>query len=156
MLNLSVDVVSPSRGWSASVAGSHGTAARVLDGRRAEFRYWGGHLDLCPVALGSLGSWRWRSCAEFHLGALEAKGDESSSLASSLSQRALLSTAVAATRVTTPLLWAVELQIEAGLALPLIGQSFQFKAPEQVLFESPVVGLFGRAGVLVPLDRQRD
>jgi hypothetical protein len=156
VLGVSVDAVSPSRGWSARVVGTVGMSERVVDGRRAEFRYWGGHLDLCPIALGVLDRWRWASCAELHLGLLQAEGDARSSLASGAAQRALLATAAATTRLETPPLWAVRLQIEAGLAVPLVRQTFQFGAPQQVVFESPAVGLLARAGILVPLDGQRD
>jgi hypothetical protein len=156
VLGVSVGAVSPSRGWSARVAGTVGTSERAVDGRRAEFHYWGGHLDLCPIALGVLDSWRWASCAELHLGLLQAEGDARSSLASGVSQRALLATAAATTRLETPPLWAVRLQLEGGIAVPLVRQTFQFGAPEQVMFESPAVGLFARAGILVPLDGQRD
>ena len=156
VVGVSVDAVSPSRGWSARVAGVYGSSERAVDDRRAGFSYWGGHLDVCPIVLGGVAAWRWASCAELHLGRLLAEGDERSSLASGSSERALLATAVAAMRVETPPLWAVRLQVEAGLGVPLVRQTFQFGAPEQVMFESPAVGLLGRAGIVVPLDGQRD
>jgi hypothetical protein len=156
VLGVSVDAVAPSRGWSARAAGNYGSSVRVVDGRRAEFQYWGGHLDLCPIALGAITAWRWVSCAELHLGVLQGKGDEGSALSNGRSPRALLATAVATTRLTTPPLWALRLQVETGVAVPLVLQTFQFGAPEQVIFESPAVGLLARAGILVPLDGQRD
>jgi hypothetical protein len=156
VFGVSFDAVSPSRGWSVRAVGVYGMTERVLDGRRAEFSYWGGHLDLCPIALGGGGSWRWTSCGELHLGVLHASGDPSSTLATSLSQRALLATVVAGTRLQTPPLGAIRLEIETGLAFSLLRQTFQFGAPEEVIFSSPTVGLLGRAGILVALDRQRD
>jgi hypothetical protein len=152
----SFDAVSPSRGWGARAALGYGSGERVVDGRRAEFQYWGGHLDLCPIALGAITAWRWDGCAELHLGLLRAEGDESSALASGSSRRAWLATAAATTRLITPPLWALRLQVETGVALPLVRQTFQFGAPEQVLFESPAAGLLARAGLLVPLDGQPD
>lgn len=156
VLGVSVDAVAPSRGWSARAAGNYGSSERVIDGRRAEFHYWGGHLDLCPTALGAVAAWRWITCAELHLGLLQGKGDESSALATGHSPRALLATGVATTRLVTPPLWTLRLQLETGVAVPLIRQTVQFEAPEQVMFESPAVGLLARAGILVPLDGQRD
>jgi hypothetical protein len=156
VFGVSFDAVSPSRGWSVRAVGVYGMSERASNGRRAEFSYWGGHLDLCPIALGGAGSWRWTSCAELHLGSLQASGDESSTLATGLSQRALLATGVAGTRLQTPPFWAIRLELETGLAFPLVRQTFQFGAPEEVVFASPAVGLLGRAGILVPLDGQRD
>jgi hypothetical protein len=156
VLGVSIDAVAPSRAWSARVVGNYGSSERVVDGRRAEFRYWGGHLDLCPLALGAITAWRWASCAELHMGLLHGTGDEGSALASGHSPRALLATAVATTRLETPPLWSLRLQVEAGVAVPLLLQTFQFEAPEQVIFESPAAGLLARAGILVPLDGQRD
>lgn len=156
VVGVSFDAVSASRAWSARAAGTYGSSERVIDGRRAEFQYWGGHVDLCPIAAGAITAWRWDGCAELHLGLLRAEGDESSALASGSSQRAWLATAAASTRLTAPALWALRLQVETGVALPLLGQAFQFGAPEQVIFESPAVGLFARAGLVVPLDGQRD
>jgi len=156
VIGVSVDAVAPSRGWSARAVGNYGSSARVVDGRRAEFHYWGGHLDLCPLALGAITAWRWVSCAELHLGLLQGKGDEGSALSNGRSPRALLATAVATTRLETPPLWTLRLQVETGVAVPLLLQTFQFGAPEQVIFESPSVGLLARAGILVPLDGQRD
>lgn len=154
VVGVAVDAVSPSSGWSARIAGVHGTSDRALDDRRAGFAYWGGHLDVCPVVLGAASSWRWASCAEIHLGQLRAQGDERSSLASGRSQRALLATAVAAVRVETAPLWAMRFQLETGVAVPVVRQTFQFGAPEQVIFQSPAVGLMGRAGIVVALDGQ--
>jgi hypothetical protein len=156
VFGVSFDAVSPSRGWSVRAVGVYGMSERASNGRRAEFSYWGGHLDLCPIALGGASSWRWTGCAELHLGSLQASGDESSTLATGLSQRALLATLVAGTRLQTPPLWAIRLEIETGLAFPLVRQTFQFGAPEEVVFASPAVGLLGRAGLLVPLDGERD
>jgi hypothetical protein len=156
VVGVSVDAVAPSRGWSARAVGSYGRSERVVDGRRAEFHYWGGHLDLCPIALGAITAWRWASCAELHLGLLQGTGDEASALSNGRSPRGLLATAAATTRVETPPLWTLRLLVETGVAVPLVLQTFQFGAPEQVIFESPSVGLLARAGILVPLDGQRD
>ncbi|HTV24066.1 MAG TPA: hypothetical protein VMG12_35485 [Polyangiaceae bacterium] len=156
VLGVSVEALAPSRGWSLRAVGTYGSSEQAVDGRRAEFTYWGGHLDLCPVAVGSRAAWRWTSCAELHAGLLQASGDANSALATGSSRQALLATAIAAMRVETPPLWAVRLQLETGLAVPLVRQTFQFGAPEQVMFESPAVGFLGRAGIQVPLDGQHD
>jgi hypothetical protein len=156
VFEVSLDAVSPSRGWSARVAGVYGMTERAVNDRRAEFSYWGGHLDLCPIALGGVRSWRWTSCLEFHLGSLEASGDAGSTLATALSQRALLATLVAGTRLQTPPLWTIRFELDAGVAVPLLRQTFQFGAPEEVIFQSPAIGLLARAGIVVPLDGQRD
>jgi hypothetical protein len=152
----SVELVAPSRAWSARAVGVYGLGERVVTERRAAFSYWGGHLDLCPVAAGSTRTWRWTSCAELHAGLLRAEGDESSALASASSRQALMLTAAAGTRLQTPPLWALRLEVEAGLAVPVLRQTFQFGSPEQTLFQSPDVGLSGRVGVLFPLDGQPD
>jgi len=152
----SVELVSPSRGWSARAVGVYGLAERTVAARGADFSYWGGHLDLCPIAIGGARSWRWTSCAEVHVGLLRAEGDESSSLATAQSQQALLLTAAAAARVQTPPLWALRLEVEAGLALPVLRQTFQFESPDATLFQSPAVGLLARAGLVVPLDGPGD
>jgi hypothetical protein len=155
VINVSLDISWPALGWSARIAAVYGAAERIVDERRAEFNYWGGHLDLCPVTIGSVASWQWTNCAELHLGLLHAAGDERSALSTGFSQRALLAAGVIATRLRTPPLWAIRLELETGVAVPLVRQTFHFDAPERVIFESPVIGLLARAGLVVPLDGGR-
>jgi len=156
VVGISGDVVSPSRGWSARVTAVHGTSEVDVSGRRAELGYWGGHLDLCPLVLGGAGAWRWSSCAELHLGLLTGSGDERSALRSGLTQRALLATGAGSTRIETPPLWAVRFGVELGVAMPVVRQAFQFGSPAETVFESPELGLFGRVGIRVPFEGERD
>ena len=156
LVGISADVVSPSRGWSARVTAVHGTSEVSLSARRAELSYWGGHLDLCPLLLGGAGAWRWSSCAELHLGVLTGSGDERSALRSGVTQRALLATGAGSTRLETPPLWAVRFGLELGVAIPVLRQAFQFGSPAETVFESPALGLFGRVGIRVPFEGERD
>jgi hypothetical protein len=156
LIGISADVVSPSRGWSARLTAVHGTSEVNVSARRAELSYWGGHLDLCPLVFGGAGAWRWSSCVELHLGVLSGSGDERSALRSGLTQRALLATGAGSTRLETPPLWAVRLGLELGVAVPVLRQAFQFGSPAETVFESPLLGVFGRVGIRVPFEGERD
>jgi hypothetical protein len=137
-------------------AGVFGRAQRRLNDRRAEFRLWGGRIDVCPLSLARGPSWRWSNCAAAQLGVLHAWGDEQSELARGFSRTAAWSALDLRSRVQTPLLWVLRFEAETGLSAPLLGREFRFGAPAETVFESPRIGLFARAGILVPLDGARD
>ena len=150
LASLSVDLVSRSHAWSARVAAVYGASETSVGQRRAVFSYWGVHGDLCPIVRGA--SWRWAGCTELHAGLLSAEGDERSALARGQTQRGMLVTGAASTRLEAPPLWGGRIGVEAGIAVPLLRQTFQFESPTEVIFESPPLGLFGRVGLRVPLD----
>jgi hypothetical protein len=147
LASLAVDLVSRA-GWSARGAAVYGTSEASVGARRAAFGYWGAHIDLCPFVRGAI-RWRWSACTELHAGLLLAEGDEGSALASGRTQRALLAAGAVSTRLEAPPVWGGRIGVEAGIAVPLLRQAFQFESPTEVVFESPPLGLFGRVGLQV-------
>jgi hypothetical protein len=151
VFDASFDALAPTRTWSTRLAGVFGRAQRRLHDRLAEFRFWGGRIDVCPFSLARDSSWRWSNCAAAQLGALHAWGDEESALAEGYSRTTAWAALELRSRLQTPLVWAFRFEAETGLSAPLLGREFQFGAPAESVFDSPRVGVFGRAGILVPL-----
>lgn len=151
-LGVSLEALAPAGSWSARAGAVYAFGAGNVGARRASLSYVGGFLDLCPLVWGGASAWRWVSCAELQLGLLQASGDGASALATPLSQQALAASAAGVTRLLTPRLWAFRLELEAGAVVPLVRNTFLFEAPEQVVFETPELGLLARAGLRVPLD----
>jgi hypothetical protein len=145
------DALAPTRAWSARLAASFGMAQRRVNRRSAEFRFWGGRVDVCPFVLAHEPGWRWSSCAAAQLGVLHAWGDEQSALAQGFSRSTAWSALELRSRLQTPPIWALRLEAEAGLGVPLLGREFRFGAPAETVFASPPLGVFIRAGVLFPL-----
>jgi hypothetical protein len=155
VLDISVEAFAPTRSWSARLVGSYGVAQKSVDERRAEFSFWGARLDVCPLALQADAGWRWMGCAELWFGMLQGSGDEASALATGFEERAAWMGMSASTRAQTPALGALRLEAELGVSRPFWKHEFRFDQPAQMMFESPALGVMGRAGIQVALDGER-
>jgi hypothetical protein len=150
LFDAALDARAPSGAWSARLGATFGFAQRRVNARVAEFRVWGARLDLCPLALARAPAWHWSVCGAAQLGLVRAWGDERSALAVSTPHTAPLAGLELRTRLQTPLLGPIRFEAEVGLGFPLLGQAFRFGAPAEEVFESPGVGVIGRAGIQVP------
>lgn len=155
LFDVFVDLLPAARGGSARLAGSMGLARATVDGRSADFDFWGGELALCPGSFGSRWSWQWTNCAQLRIGRLRAAGDSRSTLQTGRERSFVWVDLGAVTRLLTPPVGGVRFEAELGLQAPFWRREFRFEEPDAHLVETPTIGATGGVAVLIPLDARQ-
>jgi hypothetical protein len=137
-------------GWSARLSGLYGAATARPDARRADFSFWGGRLEGCPLGVELWSSLHLEACAAAELGSLTGTGREESALREGAEQSVFWAAAVLAARLRAPVTRWVTVEAQAELGLPITSHEFVFEQPDRQVFQVPNVGGAGRIGLAVP------
>ena len=137
-------------GWSARLSGLYGTATAYEDKRRADFSFWGGRLEGCPLSLEPWSRLTLEPCAAVELGSLTGTGREESALLEGAEQSVFWAAVAVVARLRAPLTRWVVLEAQAEFGLPIITHEFVFEQPDRQVFQVPNLGVASRLGLAVP------
>ena len=152
VLDGTLELAWPDRGWSVRGRGSLGLARARVAERSARFLFIGGGFDVCALTFGVHLGWQWRSCLGVQLGRVQAEGDAGSELARAEKHRTWWAAPELLTRLQSPRLRGVRFELEGGLGMPLWHRVFEFHDPEVSVFETPSFAASARLGLQVPLE----
>jgi hypothetical protein len=133
-----------SRGLAPSARlAAFGAANGAFAGRSASFLIVAGRLDGCPVRLGSR-TLSVRPCLAASLGLIRAEGISVAD--ATVADRVWLDLSALARLRWAPGAGRVFLEIDGGLAIPLLRSTFVFESPTVVVHQVPPAGAVASAG----------
>jgi hypothetical protein len=140
-------VAPESAGWSLRLAGLYASGTAYVGDRRAEFGFWGGRAEVCPISRPLSSNLLGEGCLAMEAGTLRGRGESASSLRDAASESLFWSAALIAGRLRANFAERISLEAQGELALPLVRHEFVFTEPRERIFLTPTVGFAGRVGV---------
>lgn len=135
------------RGWSLRATALYRYSTSSTGGREAEFSFFGGRAEGCPISLSFQHRFTVEGCGALELGALRAAGRDSSALLESASDTVLSATALLTGRLRMRLAKQIYVEGQGDLGFPLVHHEFVFEEPRERIFRTPVVAFSGRIGL---------
>jgi len=134
--------------WSVRASGLYGFGSSSVDDRLAEFKFFGGRAEGCPVSRGYArqrltGEW----CLALEMGALRASGQASSALLEGASDTVFAATALVAGRIRVRFGDRFFIEGQGDLGLSLVRHEFVFEEPRERIFRTPAGGFSARLGL---------